>query len=585
MRSIANQETVSRRVPSIVAVLAAVLVSLLASDPALASGDANEPECPAATEASPGFRTYLPDCRAYEMVTPQFKDGAELRVQALSSDGSRLIVSSLGAFAGTEGDPLDATEGAAYELARSESGWVASPITPPASLSPDARLFGISRDASRVLWEVLGASKVVNAVDLDLREADGSFVKIGPILPPSAEVATPARNHGGENEEVIFAGTSNDLSRAIFSIRAANPAFLWPGDTTAPGNVYSLYEYVGTGNSRPFLVGENEEGHLISNCETALGSARIEGGGDAYNAVSANGEMVIFTAIGHNVNGCGASVAAPEVSELYARLDQFRTVAISEPSHSQCEQCETAVRSPAVFQGASEDGSKVFFLTEQELFAKDKTKNLYEYDFDAPEGEKVVRVSTGAPGYVSTEEPEVEGVARVSEDGSHVYFVARGILAGQNAEGSSPTLGANNLYVFERDAAYPQGRTAFVAALNSADSNDWEQRDSRPVQATPEGRFLVFQSVVNLTGDMGTLPQQVFEYDALQEKLVRVSIGAAGYEANANTSASAIPSQGYGQVSCAYGSRDTAGGVGQWLARTLFQPGSPDRRRGSCGGG
>jgi len=29
--------------------------------------------CP--NEASPGFRSYLPECRGYEMVTPAFKDG------------------------------------------------------------------------------------------------------------------------------------------------------------------------------------------------------------------------------------------------------------------------------------------------------------------------------------------------------------------------------------------------------------------------------------------------------------------------------------------------------------------------------
>ncbi len=529
-------------------VIIAVLVSLVASSSVLASGDANEPACPLATESSQGFRTYLPDCRAYEMVTPPFKDGGdELRVRAVSSDGSRVIISSLGAFAGTEGDPINGTAGAVYELTRSGSGWVAYPDTPPASLSPNAKLFGVSLDATKELWEVLGSAKSLYSTDLDLREPDGKFVEIGPLIPPAGEAGPPADDHGGENEEVGFAGASNDLSHVLYNIRAVNPTFLWPGDTTTPETTAkSLYEYVGTGNTDPLLVGVNSEG-LISNCGTALGSAGLEGGGDTYNGISTNGEIVFFTAIGHDVNGCNELTKAPEVSELYARLDQVQTIAISEPLHSQCSQCKTAVRKPAIFQGASEDGSKVFFLTEQELFINDTTTNLYEYDFNNPTGEKIIRVSVGS------RTPEVEGVMRVSEDGSHVYFVAKAVLTtGPNREGLTPTPGGDNLYAFERDVTYPTGRLTFVGTLSENDAQDWSRGDEREAQTTPDGRFLVFQSSANLTsGDTSSMPQ-IFEYDALREKLVRISTGAVGYEAgatNANASYSLISSQSFGEVS------------------------------------
>ena len=53
-----------------VVVMLGVLV--FASASALAAGDANESACP--NEASSGFRSYLPDCRAYELVSPPFKD-------------------------------------------------------------------------------------------------------------------------------------------------------------------------------------------------------------------------------------------------------------------------------------------------------------------------------------------------------------------------------------------------------------------------------------------------------------------------------------------------------------------------------
>jgi hypothetical protein len=263
------------------------------------------------------------------------------------------------------------------------------------------------------------------------------------------------------------------------------------------------------------------------------------------------------------------------VNELWARVGGYESAPISEPTPAQCSECDTAVKAPAVFQGASEDGSKVFFLTEQELFAGDRGMNLYEYDFDGKYGAKVVRVSQGSA------EPEVQGVARVSEDGSHVYFVAKGVLSGRNAEGGEPVAGGENLYVFERDATYPAGHVAFIATLSEADAQDWSVNDERRMQATPDGRFLVFQSVADLTaGDTSSEPQ-VFEYDALEGRLVRVSAGQAGYAsgpANANAHASEILDQaytgngGFQPTAAASGLAVSAVGEGgQVVSRVVFQ--------------
>jgi hypothetical protein len=544
-------------------VLAALLVL---SSSALAAGDANEASCPPETEASPGFRAFLPDCRAYEMVTPPFTGGSvNAHIEAVSSDGERVIFTSLSAFASTESDPFNGSFGAVYQLARTGSGWVTSSITPPTSLSPDSQLMGVSSDGTRSLWEVLGSAKSVDSTQLDLREPNGSFVEVGQLTPPAASQGPPAGNTGGgENSDIIFAGASANLSHALFDIRGRE--FYWPGDTTGGDtqgvyNELSLYEYVGTGNTRPTLVGVNNEGDLISECGTEFGYNSQE----SYNAVSASGETVFFTPIGREAargEPCASDgLRAPEVDELYARLDQVQTVSISEPSSGDCKRCRTGeakegepatTEQPAIFQGASEDGSKAFFLTEQELLAGDTGMNLYEYDFDNPSGEKVLRVSGGAPGHESLD-PEVQGVARVSEDGSHVYFVAHGVLTGANGEGNSPSAEpeADNLYVFERDGAYPGGRTAFVATLSSNDAEDWRRVDDRPVQATPDGQFLVFDSAAGLLGNSSGL-SQVYEYDAQSERLVRVSVGAANYPPgaiSAETYESTITPPNYDQSS------------------------------------
>lgn len=468
----------------------------------------------------------LPDCRAYEMVSPVFKDGSYLAgVDQIARDGSHMIGTALGAFAGSESDPFNAAAGAVYELSRTDSGWKASPLDPPASMSPDLAYFGASRDLGRTLWQLRGPSQSIYEGDLYVREPEGQLIKIGPLVPPSQSAGPPAGTETNQIFWVQFVGASDDLSRIVIDLtpEAEQVNLLWPGDTTLPGEP-SLYEYAGTGLARPALVGVSSEGKLISNCGTELGGAsEAFAPQEKYNAVSASGERIFFTALS------GGECLTPAVNELYARINGSETIPISEPSFDQCFTCRTTAKEPAEFQGASEDGSKVFFTTAQELLSGHVGENLYEYDFDNLAGQKIVLASSG------TSEAKVQGVARVSEDGSHVYFVAKGVLAGTNREGNSPALEADNLYEWERDAAHPQGRTVFIARLTEADEADWRPADARPVQATPDGRFLVFTSSGDLTPDDTSTVSQVFEYDATSETLVRVSVGQNGYNNNGNT--------------------------------------------------
>jgi hypothetical protein len=427
------------------------------------------------------------------------------------------------------------------------------------------------------------------------------IAEIGPLLPPAATGGPPSGEAEGflHAKELKFLAASEDFSDVFFDLLDGHEeGTSWPGDNTT--GTRSLYEYSGRGLTHPELVGVNDEGQLISTCATYLGS-REEA--ELYNAVSADGASVAFTA-----RACSNHVGEPKVNELYVRLGGFpiNTVPISEPTISACEECQTAVASakhPAVtpasaeFAGASEDGSNVFFLTDQELLLGDVGENLYDYDFANPEGHKILRVAMGSAS------PAVQGVARVSEDGSHVYFVAQGRLTKGPREGPEgacltelapaelaaeeaaqvqeeqeetvttsarcrPRSGADNLYVFERDASYPSGRVAFIATLctgedasgtrndigqcpspDLSDAQDWGRGDEREVQATPDGRFLVFASVGDLTNDGASEVPQIFEYDAATEALVRVSRGANNYEPegteSADTDESRIPEKSY----------------------------------------
>ena len=533
------------------------LVSLcaLASALAILPAAAVAEECPNAAFRT-GPSTHLPDCRAYELVSPPFKDAGKVHLEGLSPDGSSALLDISGAVAGLESFPeiLDFNPGAYYSTRRSASGWTTVPDDPPSAEylpflhNGFSNFTGVSLDTETTVWMERAVSQSANRVDFFMRRPDRSIVDVGPGLPPTvpprtnpSEVAQPA--------DMSAVGVSADTSRLFFTLDAS----FWPFDGTEESGsaIHGLYEYLGTGNTTPLLVGVNEEGRQISQCGVMLGSgdpASQIGNGlitFSHNAVSTDGNTVFFTAYPDNYENDGCRGSAPPVAELFARIDNglvgAHTVAISEPSKEDCSVCDTqaSVLADAHFVGASEDGSKVFFSTRQPLLGSDTSSNIYEYDFDAPAGARIVRVSGGDATVSSPPAEDLESTKpQISEDGSHVYFLAHGVLTKTpNGEGESAEGGAANLYVFERDASYPTGRTAFVARLSPLDLVQWVGRKLEAADVTPDGRFLVFTSYSDLTPDDTSTAQQVFEYDAQTGELVRVSVGEDGFNHNGNVTA------------------------------------------------
>jgi hypothetical protein len=533
-----------------VLVLLALLVGAVSVSPsaALAGG-----LCP--NEAfRVGPSAALPDCRAYEMVTPVFKNAGDVTDQSaplavrplVEPDGQALTIRTTASFAGTTGNTTGF--GSPYLLSRTDSGWVTTPMELPESQFYTFGLnfgypstFGGSLDGQVEALMVRNVSKPGNTIDIYRGGADGSVVDVGPVLPPTAPYESIRALAASEG--VDPSGISGDGLHVFFSTTHQH----WPFDETNDGT-QSLYEYSGTGNTEPMLVAVDNSGKLLSTCGAVLGGAqepRVSNNSKysqtemGHNDVSADGRVVFFTAV-----GCGPSLPA---NEVFARIDNglsdAKTVAISEPSHEDCEECNTSAPAEALFEGASADGSKVFFSTRQALLGGDETANLYEYDFSAPAGHKIIRVTGGDSSVSNPTAGMIGEVAGISEDGSHVYFGATGVLTRTpNGEGQVARPGATNLYVFERDARYPAGHTAFVAPLDPRDAEMFMRfhfsnaEYPRGANVTPDGRFLVFRSEADLTPDDTSTVAQIFEYDSLTERLVRVSIGQNGFNENGNTS-------------------------------------------------
>jgi DNA-binding beta-propeller fold protein YncE len=504
----------------------------------------------------------LPDGREYEMVTPPQKDGALLQGGFLlldpdvAEDGARVIASSLQCFAEAAScTAARQVQGEPFEFTRTSAGWVTTALAPAATqFAANSTSYLIHADTGMALFGISTAP--AGEDDLYARQPDGSFVDVGPTTPP----ADGALGAGPFSSSAATA----DFSHVVYQLQ---DGIRWPFD--AGSNGASLYEYVGDGNAQPVLVGVSGgpgSTDLISTCGTELGS----GGGVDLDRLSADGGTVFFTAQAC-ASGSGANAGVPVPADaLYARIEGSRTVLVSGRSPAGCTGvCLSSPPAGAEFAGASADGSKVFFTDTQQLTddaSEDSTHsdsasdggcqnatgangcNLYEYDFANPAGENLLAVSAGD---TSGGGPRVQGVIATSSDGSHVYFVAKGVLSGvANGEGQLARDGAENLYVFERDARYPEGHVAFIAALSGENlcqqGSDSAQWCSPPVaNVTPDGRFLVFTSRALLTRDdtSTTGVAQVFRYDADQTEqevdegtpaLVRISIGQDGYNDNGN---------------------------------------------------
>jgi hypothetical protein len=488
----------------------------------------------------------LPDHRAYELVTPPQKNGALVGDAPfavppdISENGSRLISVAIQCF----GNALSCTPvrgfplvGVPYEFSRTANGWVTNALAPPASEFEEDTTLLYSAETGTTWFSAPTPPDYED--DFYAREPGGSIVDIGPMTSPAAGRATLETLQ--EISTSLFEGTAN-LSHVAFG-RARG----------------TFFEYTHAGSTEPIPVGVSGLGatntELISACYT-------EGGGPP-GGMSADGQIVYFLSDPCST-GTGANAGKPvPTKELFARIDNgepgAHTVSVSEPQQlssaepdDECSQgtgclediVNTANWSAAEFIAASSDGSKVLFSSEQRLTdeATQGANNLYLYDLDLPVGHRLIDVSAGSGGGG----PQLRKAIAFSSDGSHVYFVAQGVLSSApstDAQGRGPhgelvssgavaQIGEDNLYVFDTATH----RTSFIATVPPSDSESW--RLDEPANVTPDGRFLVFTSKGRLTADDTRTDgsEQVFDYDAETGQLVRISIGENGFNDDGNAS-------------------------------------------------
>ena len=501
--------------------------------------------------------------RVYELVSPLYKGGySTSKLVAVGPTGERAVFGSLGAF---DGDLSNSPLSNEYVARRGASGWTSTPLNAPAELLPYGGTLDFSASLESLLSEGQPGPNEAWATAESI-ELNFFFHNTGlPDVAANFEVAgmrLKALNGGPVTPD--YEGGSPDFSHIVFRENREN-AFLLREAVGSDSNLYDLATGDTGGTPTLRLVGLNNKGKvLVSGCPVVLGAA---GGRDSsYNSVADDGEELFFT----------AGVKEPECrDQLFVRIGGVKTLEVSKLASEQGEHgcvevpCTGAEkRAPAEFQGANEAGSRVFFTTGEPLVGGDAdiSTNLYMANIGCPAGgecEPAKKVVTSlvevSKAVVAGEAAEVKGVVAVAPDGSHVYFVARGMLSNDaNAEGELPLKGADNLYAYNSAS---EGSPVFIGDLCSGPEksgvvedthcppgltgNEGERDndtdlwliDEPEAQTNGNGDFFVFSSYGRLLRNDTDAAKDVYRYDVETGSLVRVSVGEAGYDANGNNDA------------------------------------------------
>lgn len=524
------------RLPFATALASLIAAGTLLGGSALPAASAAE-ACP--NEAIRVLQPYgkrLPDCRAYEQVTPINKNGANptgaTNFVQTSPDGGRINFLVLPGMPGTVGE----SEYPQFLAARGPTGWSSEGLLPPTKPGDGAIILGWSESLSKTAVELHGVS--VRAT------TSGSFQQVV---------------SGGFGFQI--AGFSADESRLIFESRAqllpnaAGPEIvnLYEWDAGKPaGEQLTLAGVLPDGSTPP-------GGSFAGPYAWAADGPGHGGATNNYytqNTISADGSRVFFTAGGTEAQGAG---------QLYVRENGTPSVQVSASQRAIPD--PNGVK-PAAFMAATPDGSHVFFTSCQKLTndstavstpaaectSDEQGQDLYSYDATTGALSDLTNESLSDPSTVeSTHGAAVQGVVGTSLDGSSVYFVANGVLAPGATPGNCLGIHAPYLHTFGGNACnlylWHDGTVSFIARQNAtaeeSDVGNWSPTPSvaglnseKTARVTPDGHVLLFRSQEQLTSydNQPANPQacgghpcgEIYRYDATTGHLDCVSCDPTG---------------------------------------------------------
>lgn len=416
----------------------------------------------------------LPDCRAYELVTPPdtngrppkgLQKGEFLALHASPLGNAISFISEGGSLPGTEG--TGGFQGDRYRTTRGPTGWSTVSTGPngvetnnpaPGSSSPDQD-FGFWASGG------VGTKVVEGQAAYYVMYPDGHSELVG-----RGSLGVDPRAQG----QLITEGGSHIVFETSDSF--GTPPQLEPdAPPTGTAAVYDRVRDPETGVETTHVVS------LLPGDETPTA-----------------GEDAAFVGASSDAGGIAFQIAGT----LYLRVANEVTYEIGDG---------------LTFAGVSEAGRRIFYVEGGDLLA-----------FDTEEEEDVVFTETAAG----------IQVVNVAPDGSRAYFTSKEAIpgSGTNPLGDDPQAGQNNLYlseegtisfvatVTERDVVGEKGKDniqtdglgLWTDVLPSQLARD-------PSRVDFDGSVLLFQSRANLVGyDSGSFPQ-IYRYDRAGNRLHCIS--------------------------------------------------------------
>jgi hypothetical protein len=480
------------------------------------------------TTQTGNFDSHLSDDRVWELVTPRSKFGGVMTNAALvqaDPDGTGIAFQTRGSIV-EDPEGNRALEPSAALARRSASGWNVSDLVPRHTeagglgFGPEFKLF--SEDLEQALLEPrddtpLSPEASERAPYLRTNTSPSSYRPLVTSKEGFANVPAGTVFGGeatGERNPVAVSGANASLTHIALSSKAP---------LVAGAEVRSLYHW-SDGALEP--ASELPGGEIVT---AQLGSGILS----VRHAISEDGSRVFWSP---------GDPIAPTLNwpALYLRdTVADETIRIDEP---EAGASEAGARHPA-FMAASADGTVVFFTDSQQLTedASPDGRDLYRCEIGDVGGSLgcVDLEDLSAPLAGSGESGNAEELAvGVGDDGSSVYFVARGVLDPESNDAEEPAVpGSPNLYIWEEGLG-----VRFIAPLSEGDAADWGSGPPNEVgQAargtgsnSPDGRYLTFMSQQNLAGaetndpDTGEPVEQAFLYDSDEDQLVCISCNPSG---------------------------------------------------------